>query len=357
MEINDASFREIKRMGELSSSGVFVFHVEKTRFLFINTAIVRILEFEKSLLIDEPEIVLHSIPPHDIDYLKLRFAELLSDGSVEDVQIRIIQNNVEKVLLCNAYLSRDNTAIIGFVKDVTNAKKHEEYLSNFGARKDAILDMVAQNLSTPLNLSKFTVDLIEKALKEKKYHKLNAHVRLMREVTAESIKVIDKFLQEEHLESPNVNVESKRFDIIAKIFIVVEKLKESHPDKQFKFKSEEKHLFIEADDLKFFQVIHNLLSNAIKFTGPNGLIEITIKEPKGKVQIIIKDDGIGIPDDLKPYVFEKHSSAGRPGLRGEISNGIGLFVVKRLTEMMNGRISFESKVDKGTKFTLELPRR
>ena len=356
-ETKDSSFQEIKRLGKLSNDGVFIFNVAEKRFVFLNPHMGRILEIDKKLLTDESEVVLHSIPAEELEYLQLRFMELHDLGAVEDVQFRVVQNNVQKFLACSAYLASDKRSVVGFLKDVTTAKQHEEYLVNYGARKDALLDMVAQNLTTPLNLSMFTVDLIEKAIKEKKYHKLNTHIQLMREVTTESIRVIDKFLQEEHLASPKLDPKKSRFDVISKIVIVLEKLRETTPDRQFKVDAHLKHLFIEADELKFFQIIHNLLSNSIKFTKPHGVIEVVVRDYKTKVELIFKDHGIGIPDDLKPFIFEKKTRAARPGLNGEISNGIGLYVVKQLTEMLNGKIRFESEQNKGTRFFLELPRR
>lgn len=352
---NQPSLQEIIRLGKLSHDGVFIFNIGEEKFAFVNAPLVRILEIDEKLLMQEPGILLHSVPAEDIDYLKLRFAELIKSGAVENVQIRLKHNNVEKTVSGNAYLTSDNGSVIGFLKDISTARNHEEYLVNYGARKDALLDMVAQNLSTPLNLSRFTVDLIDKAVKEKKYEKLNAHVKLMREVTAESIKVIDKFLQEEHLDSPNLDPKISRFDAVGKILVVLQKLRETHGDRQFKFTTPVKHLFIETDDLKFFQIIHNLLSNAIKFTRPNGVVELIIRKVKSKVQIVVQDDGIGIPKDVQLYVFEKHTRAARLGLNGEISNGIGLYVVKQLTESLGGKISFTSKEDEGSAFTLELP--
>jgi two-component system sensor histidine kinase VicK len=275
---------------------------------------------------EEPNLILHSIVKEDQEYVALRFRELLEKEFLEDVQIRVVQNQVQKVLECNSYLTHDKQSIIGMVKDISKPKEHEDYLINFGARKDAILDMVSQNLSTPLNLSKFTVDLIEKAVQERKFNKLDAHIDLIREVTAECIKVIDNLIQHEHLVSPHIHMKRNRFDVVAKISVVLEKLKEAHPDKQFRLRSDVNHLFIDGDQVKFLQIVQNLLSNSIKFTRHHGVIESVIKNHANKAEIIIKDDGIGIPDELKPFVFQKHTRGGRPGLNGEISNGIGLYV-------------------------------
>lgn len=349
-------FKEIQRIGSLSQNGVFVYHIPENKFLFLNSSMVKIVEINKKLLMEEPDLILHSILKDDQEYVALRFRELMENEFLEDVQIRIVQNRVQKVLSCNSYLSLDKQCIIGIVKDISKPKEHEDYLINFGARKDAILDMVSQNLSTPLNLSKFTVGLIEKAVKERKFNKLDAHINVIREITAECIKVIDNLIQQEHLASPDIYLKRNRFDVTAKISIVLEKLKDAHPDKQFRFRSDTSHSFIDSDELKFFQIIQNLLSNSIKFTSHHGVIETTMKSHKNKIEISIKDDGIGIPDELKPYIFEKHTRASRPGLNGEISNGIGLYVCHKLAQLMGGKLSFESQENKGTKFILELPK-
>jgi two-component system sensor histidine kinase VicK len=198
---------------------------------------------------------------------------------------------------------------------------------------------------------------MEKAIAEKKFDKLKSRVKIIREVTEECIDYINNFIVEEHMESPAIHTKTNRFDALAKLRIVLEKLKQSYPDKQLKLHTRLKHLFIDGDDLKFFQVIHNILSNSIKFTGENGVIETTIKNYKTKFEVIISDDGIGIPERLQPFIFEQETRAARSGLRGEKSNGIGLYVAKKLTSLMGGKISFESRQEKGTKFVVELPKR
>jgi two-component system, OmpR family, sensor histidine kinase VicK len=356
IEEKHRAFEDIKRIGKLTNDGVFVYQIETKSFLFVNAALVKIVEINKKLLMEDAHLLLQAIPELDQGYLKTRFSQLLESEKVEDVQFQVSSGKQKKTLSCNAYLSENKTTVVGFVKDVSRLRQHEDYLVNHGARKDVILDMVSQNLSTPLNLSRFTVDLIEKAVNEKKYHKLNAHISLMREVTGDCIRIIDDFLQEEHLESPKIYPRENRFDMMEKMRIILERLKTANPEKNLKMTSRITHLFINADDVKFFQVVHNLLSNSIKFTTAKGTIEIIVNDFKTKVQILIKDNGIGIPENLKPFVFEKKTRAARPGLNGEISNGIGLYTVRELVGLMNGAISLESKENRGTTFTLELPK-
>jgi two-component system sensor histidine kinase VicK len=356
LETKNIPLRLVQRIGKLSSDGVFVYDLGRNQLMYLNSSLVRIVEITKKLLIEEPALILKTVIKEDQDYIMMRLSELLEKEILEDIQIRLGQNKHQKIVSCNCYLTADRNYVIGFVKDITKLKEHEDFLIDFGARKDALLDMVSQRLSTPLNLSKFTVDLFQKAVEEKKYDKLNTHIKLMREVTSDCIQFISDFMKEEHMESPDIHPKSNRFDAISKILVVLEKIKQSNTGKKFKFQTPANHLFINGDDVKFFQIIHNVLSNAVKFTKPNGEIETNIKNHKDKIEIVISDNGIGIPEKLQPYIFEKNTRAARPGLKGEKSNGIGLYVCKKLAELMGGRIGFESQENKGSKFVMEFPK-
>ena len=347
---------DIHVIGKLSRDGVFVYDVKESKIVYLNDALVNIVEIKRKVLQEDPQLILRTMQDEEIDFLKLRFTELREKKYLEDLQVRINMSQEVKTLSLSCYLL-DSSRIVGFVKDISRSRERQDYLINYGAKKDALLDAVSQNLMTPLNLSKFTADLIEKAVQEKKFHKINAHVALIREVTAECIRSIEDLMREEHMESPAIHTQANLFDLVGKIHVILDQLKATNPDKKFKFKSDGNHLFISGDDLKFFQIVHNLLSNAVKFTPPNGEISVSVKIEKAHVTVVVQDNGIGIPPNLQPYLFQKDSRAARPGLKGEASNGIGLYVVKKLTALMGGKVSFESRAKKGSIFTISLPRK
>jgi two-component system sensor histidine kinase VicK len=81
-----------------------------------------------------------------------------------------------------------------------------------------------------------------------------------------------------------------------------------------------------------------------------------VEESDFTFTLIVKDDGIGIPDHLQPLVFKKYTPAGRQGLQGEKSIGVGLSIVKNLVSLMKGSIRFESKENKGATFFVTLPK-
>ena len=103
------------------------------------------------------------------------------------------------------------------------------------------------------------------------------------------------------------------------------------------------------------RVIDNLLSNAWKFTDDDGIISITLRKDAEHVYISIADDGIGIPPDLKPFLFTRFSKAGRPGLNGEKSYGLGLSICKLIMKQHHGDISVVSEEGRGTEIILTLP--
>ncbi len=115
-----------------------------------------------------------------------------------------------------------------------------------------------------------------------------------------------------------------------------------------------------ADPLKLNQVFINLLSNAVKYTPAKGSISFriiqktTFRHGYGDYIFIIKDNGIGMSKEFVEHVFEpfeRESSTTRSGIEG---TGLGMAITKNIVEMMNGTISVESEVGRGSTFTVEI---
>jgi len=102
-------------------------------------------------------------------------------------------------------------------------------------------------------------------------------------------------------------------------------------------------VYAQINDEKFHRVLDNLIGNALKFSPPKSKIEVFLKKSNGSVTIEIRDRGVGIPADLMPYIFDRFSKAGRPGLKGEQSTGLGLNIVKQIVEKHKGIINVESE--------------
>ena len=107
-----------------------------------------------------------------------------------------------------------------------------------------------------------------------------------------------------------------------------------------------------VDTDKFQQIILNLLENAVKYSPEN--TEITIKTDYNDKEVFIKicDEGIGISDENKSKIFEKFARLDTPLTRKTQGSGLGLYIVKELTEKMDGKISVSDNHPKGSCFTL-----
>ncbi len=136
---------------------------------------------------------------------------------------------------------------------------------------------------------------------------------------------------------------------------------------QFSELAQEKEIDLSFDSTKavgYYQfdrshlekIITNLLSNAIKFTPKGGKVTLVIEEMKGgKILIMVEDTGIGIPDAQLPMLFDRFFQVDDSATRSYGGTGIGLSLVKELTDLMGGQIEVRSEVGSGSVFQIVLP--
>ncbi|OOQ61696.1 tetratricopeptide repeat-containing sensor histidine kinase [Mucilaginibacter pedocola] len=106
---------------------------------------------------------------------------------------------------------------------------------------------------------------------------------------------------------------------------------------------------------KLWRVVSNLIANAIKFSPTGADIFIKMEHLPGRILISVKDSGIGIPPEMKDKIFDLFTEAKRPGTAGEQAFGLGLAISKQIVEAHGGRIWFDSEINRGTVFYVELP--
>lgn len=106
---------------------------------------------------------------------------------------------------------------------------------------------------------------------------------------------------------------------------------------------------------KLRRTIENLLHNAIKFTPAQGQIWMTLEHQKTHLLLSVADTGIGIPPNLQAILFDKFTKAGRPGTKGEPSNGLGMHITREIVKLHGGKIEVISEVSVGSRFIISLP--
>ena len=114
---------------------------------------------------------------------------------------------------------------------------------------------------------------------------------------------------------------------------------------------------VRGDPARLQQIIWNLLSNAVKFTPPEGRVHLTVGEHNGHVEVSVSDTGVGIKPEFLEHVFERFRQADGSTTRRQGGLGLGLSIVKQLTDMHGGTVHVTSDGEnRGTTFTVRLPR-
>ena len=111
---------------------------------------------------------------------------------------------------------------------------------------------------------------------------------------------------------------------------------------------------LDADELRFKQVLLNLLSNAVKFTPDGGTVEVRAVRSGDELVVTVSDSGVGIPPEDRERIFESFQQGGR-GVAREEGTGLGLTLTRRIVELFGGRLWLESEVGVGSTFGFAIP--
>ncbi len=115
-------------------------------------------------------------------------------------------------------------------------------------------------------------------------------------------------------------------------------------------------LVVKADPEKLGQVLINLLDNAVKFTAGNAQVEVSVQELPGSIKVLVKDSGIGIPQEHHAWVFERFYRVDKARSREMGGTGLGLSIVKHVVELHGGLVGVESAEGRGSMFWFTLPK-
>ena len=113
---------------------------------------------------------------------------------------------------------------------------------------------------------------------------------------------------------------------------------------------------LDADELRFKQVLLNLLSNAVKFTPDGGTVKVRAARTGDELVVTVSDTGIGVPPEDRERIFESFQQGGR-GVAREEGTGLGLTLTRRIIELFGGRLWLESEVGVGSTFAFAIPAR
>ncbi len=224
-------------------------------------------------------------------------------------------------------------------------------LTSLNEEKSHLIKVLAHDLRSPIGrIVGFTKLLMEDGQKDK---------REMLEIILKDGEKMDtlitKILDVEAIESKERNLQIEDVNAMDIINDVVSAYQEKAKDKCITIQTRfaEVPVILKADKVYLGQVIENLVSNAIKFSEANTTVSIEIDEKK---LIHIIDEGPGFAESEQKMVFKKYQKLSARPTQGEPSTGLGLSNVHMFVKLMNGIITFDSEVGRGTSFHIELPK-
>ena len=350
-----------EKAAKQSSVLYFAFDLTNNRFLYLSNAFEPIWQIKRDDAFKTPLKLLDSVHSDDREYLIKRFHELLYEGNKNDLEFRIdtvkskVWINLKPILIAQ---ESHKGVIVGTAEDISKKKEAELHMANFAAKKDSVLEILSHDLAAPLSNIKGLSSILIKEAQAKDLPEFEKIIKMIELTSERSIRLIREFVKHEFLQSQGSALKKDRVDIVKKMKLIIDQYKDSEKEiaKRFNFITSAKNIIIDIDVYKFSQVINNLISNAIKFTEDQGEITLSIENQADNVLISIADNGIGIPAKYHDTLFERFNRARRPGLKGEPSVGLGMSIIKTIVEWHDGKIWFESEVDKGSTFYISLPK-
>lgn len=346
-------FHALREMADVSTEGVVIYSLIGHNVIYSNPIAFNLLGLSENSTQKDVESVLEVVVPEDREYIKNQYLAVDKKPVTTEVEFRLMRpDKGSTYVCCNAYLISE--AIIVFIRDITKPKIHENYLVEFGARKDTVLDTLMHHMNGALNLMQQLSSEAEKYVEITNDKNLKIYLGLLRDNSGQCLEIIYDLLKKEHEVSPKVSVKNTRIDVIEKISIIYDELRQSYRSRKFLLYHSDGILYINTDEVKLMQVVNNLASNAIKFSPSEEPIIISIIDNAKEVVISVQDHGIGIPEELHPSIFERQIGIGRTGLNGEKSMGLGLSICKNLMHLLQGKIWFKSKEGGGSTFYISV---
>jgi signal transduction histidine kinase/DNA-binding response OmpR family regulator/ligand-binding sensor domain-containing protein len=222
----------------------------------------------------------------------------------------------------------------------------------FNELKSTMYANISHEFRTPLTIiNGLSKVLIEQGFEEESIEK----IRGINDSGNQLLYLVNQMLELVSFDANKVTVTYKNADIIQFIEKCVSFYKFYADSKGVKliFSSKVSSLQMDFDDNKLQKILNNVLSNAIKFTPEKGVVTVQIGEENQILILKISDTGQGIAPEHVPHIFERHYKTF--DVDNNLGNGIGMALTKELITILQGSISVESVLEKGTEFIILLP--
>jgi two-component system, OmpR family, sensor kinase len=245
-----------------------------------------------------------------------------------------------------------NNDLVNTQRELSKTNKQLEVLNE---QKNQLIGVAAHDLRNPLTVISGYIQFV----KSYSDNLTDSQIQMLTKATDAADKMIfmlEDLLDLSEIESGKVNLKLQLIDFVALIELNIE-LNQVIADKKnikINFSRDDLPLLV-FDSGKIEQVINNILSNGIKYSHSDTVIEVSLTQKEQTLELIIKDQGQGIPEQELEKIFQAYATTSVKSTAGEKSTGLGLAITQKIVEAHGGTIAVESKQNQGSSFIIHLP--
>ncbi len=246
--------------------------------------------------------------------------------------------------------SRDE---VGRLSGTFNDMKHK-LLETEKMRKDFIAN-VSHDLRTPLtSINGFVEGMLDGLVKPEDTRK---YLTIIQSETNRLTRLTSDILQLAKIQSGSMALSKERLKAYEVVNSVIDSVKSLSDEKRIGFSLQcDDSAVVSADRDKLQQILTNIIGNAVQYSPIDGRISVRIEESDQKMRFTVSDNGIGIPPEDLPFIFEKFYRVDKSRQSAKGGTGLGLNIAKSLVELHGGSIRASSEAGKGTEIMFELPK-
>ena len=276
-----------------------------------------------------------------------KFAGLISDV-MHNYGAEVILKTSDITLRADASPIRSHGVQTGasiLVQDVTENYAAEEVRRQFTAN-------VSHELKTPLQSIMGYSELMENHLVDPK--DCDSFARKIHTESCRMLQLIDDIIRLSQLDEGNV-VDVNTLNLRDLVNEAAEAVSAEAREHQVELKFDIESVWINANSRLIYEIIYNLMDNAIRYNRAGGYVKVKTRRKHDEAVLEVSDNGIGIPRESLPHVFERFYRVDKSHSRATGGTGLGLSIVKHAVQLSHGRITVQSKISQGTAFTARFP--
>jgi PAS domain S-box-containing protein len=306
------------------------------------------------------------VHPDDIDRLDREVAEIFTQLTPQDSEVRIIRPDGEmRYLRASGVPLLDNTGrvyrVVGVNWDVTSWRRGEVALmealekeKEVSELKSRFISIASHEFRTPLATIRATTDVLLSYRDRLTADKIDSRLRKIAQQVDHMKGLLEDVLYLARVQAGRIEFRPALGDIESLTRDIIEEF-ESQPEHRdrIRFESPQQAIIISMDIRLMRQLIGNLISNALKYSAVTKPVYVTLAQNTNWIVITVKDEGIGIPTEDLKHLFEPFHRAVNVGTIS--GTGLGLSIMKQAVELHQGSVVVDSILDQGSTFSITLP--